>query len=466
VTTRNTQNLPDTLSLPEYTASPAVDAPLEDAGADACIVPGITLGSYRIDSVLGEGGMGVVYKAYDTLLNRPVALKVLSPRLLRNRDFLHRFRTEAQAQARLNSPNVVTLYSLAELPVGLMLVMEYVEGVTLDQRIKYGPLTVDEALRVFDLALRGVESAHQMGIVHRDLKPANIFITTQNEIKIMDFGVAHILDNQEHTAAGSMLGTLLYIPPEQINGKPADIRSDIYTLGIGLFETVTGRLPFERKSDYGLMHAHILEKPPKPRTLRREVPKRLENVILKAIEKDPEKRYQSAREFREALQKQARPSVAMRLLQVVSPTQYNFLPQARYLSRFDRRDKKSRRLLNLGFDIALIAIVAGLAFSLGLFPGKSQVPAGHRQPPPVTQAMPTPATLTETQPAAQAESPPATQVVAEPVATPPRRQSPKAKPAQKKPAQTRNRNNAPAPVKKDDPSPKKYDALKKAWGKS
>ncbi len=459
---RNTQNLPDTLSLPEYSASPALDAPQEEADAGACIVPGITLGSYRIDSVLGQGGMGVVYKAYDTLLNRPVALKVLPPRLLRNREFLHRFRTEAQAQARLNSPNVVTLYTLAEQPVGLMLVMEYVEGITLDQRIKYGPLTVEEALRVFDLALRGVESAHQVGIVHRDLKPANIFITTRNEIKIMDFGVAHILDNQEHTAAGSMLGTLLYIPPEQINGKPADIRSDIYTLGIGLFETVTGRLPFERKSDYGLMHAHILEKPPKPRTLRREVPKRLENVILKAIEKDPDKRYQSAREFREALLKQARPGVLMRLFQVVLPTHHNFLPRALRLSLFDRRDKKSRLALNLGFDILLLAIVAGLAFSLGLFPGKTQVPASDRRTPPVSQA----ATHAQAQPATQAGIPAEPQAVPEPVTTPPRTQRPKAKAAAKNPPPPKNRGTAPVPVKKDDPASKKYDTLKKAWGKS
>ncbi len=446
LTIRHTNDLPDTLSLPEYAASRVIEVPQDAYDASACIVPGITLGNYRIDSVLGEGGMGVVYKAYDTLLNRAVALKVLPPRLLRNREFLHRFRTEAQAQARLNSPNVVTLYTLAEMPAGLMLVMEYVEGITLDQRIKYGPLSVDEAVHIFDQALQGVESAHQMGIVHRDLKPANIFLTTHNEIKIMDFGVAYILDNQEHTAAGSMLGTLLYIPPEQINGKAADFRSDIYTLGIGLFETVTGRLPFERKSDYGLMHAHILEKPPLPRSLRREVPKRLENVILKAIEKDPDKRYQSAQEFRAALQKQAHPGAATRLLQAVSPINHAFLPRALHLSVFDRRDKKTRRALGLGFDFSLIAIVAGLAFTLGLFPSKSQAPVGDKSAVPMIQ------------PAIQ------------PVATPQRAQQPQEKPTQKKPTRKKpplatNRGSAPEQEKKTDPPTKKYDVLKKAWGR-
>ncbi len=442
MTIRNLHDLPDTLSLPEYTGSRAIAAngATEDMDdAIACIIPGVTLGSYRIDSVLGEGGMGVVYKAYDTLLNRPVALKVLPPRLLRNREFLHRFRTEAQAQARLNSPNVVTLYTLAEMPAGLMLVMEYVEGITLDQRIKRGPLSVDEAVRVFDQALQGVESAHHMGIVHRDLKPANIFITSQNEIKIMDFGVAHILGNQEHTSAGSMLGTLLYIPPEQINGKAADFRSDIYTLGISLFEAVTGRLPFERKSDYGLMHAHILEKPPKPRTLRREVPKRLENVILKAIEKDPDKRYQSAHEFRAALQKQTLAGAAS-LFQATSPGSHNLLPSALRQSVFDRRGKKSRRFMTLGFDIALIAAVTGLLFTLGLFPTQTQAPTGNKHIVLVNHATPS-------------------------HALPPKQKPAQQRPAQKKPPHSTTHRSSTVQEKKSNPPPKQYDVLKKAWGK-
>ncbi len=266
------------------------------------IEPGATLGNYLIISKLGEGGMGVVYKAHDTTLDRTVALKVLSPHLFRNKEFLQRFRIEAQAQARLNGPNIVTLHSLFDLSGSLVLVMEYIEGQTLAQRLhNEGRLSVATTVWVFEQALLGVERAHRLGIVHRDLKPSNIFITGSHEIKLMDFGVAKILDNKEMTQGGSMIGTLMYISPEQITGKDADFRSDIYTLGITLFEAVTGRLPFVKQSDYEYMDAHLHEQPPRPSTLQPDIPQELESVILKAIAKDPDRRFQSAHEFRSAL---------------------------------------------------------------------------------------------------------------------------------------------------------------------
>ena len=145
--------------------------------------PGSMLGNYLIVSQIGEGGMGVVYKAMDTVLDRTVALKILPPHLLQSQDFMHRFRTEAYAQARLHHPNIVTLYSMLEIPAGFVLVMEYVEGQTLHERIRgEGPLAPDQALRIFEQALCGVTYAHRMGIVHRDLKPDNIFITKKNEV--------------------------------------------------------------------------------------------------------------------------------------------------------------------------------------------------------------------------------------------------------------------------------------------
>jgi serine/threonine-protein kinase len=363
------ETLPTTVVL-EQTGPQAGTGP-EDT-ASKRVATGEILGCYRIEGVLGEGGMGVVYKAYDTLLNRTVALKVLPPHLLRNQDFLHRFRTEAQAQARLKSPNVVTLYALLEIPSGLVLVMEYVEGRTLDKRIAEGPLSVDEAVHVFEQILQGVDCAHRMGIVHRDLKPGNIFITSRGEIKIMDFGVARIIDNRDQTTAGSMLGTLLYIPPEQINGKAVDFRSDVYTLGISLFEAVTGRLPFERTTDYGLMHAHIVEKPPNPRALRRDVPKPLETVILRAMEKDPARRFQSAHEFREALLRHAgskRLRAALQHAATLGSLHQSLLPPAWRASLFDRRSKIYRTLVGLFIDSLLIAAVLALLMGLGLLPG-------------------------------------------------------------------------------------------------
>ncbi|MHB8454780.1 MAG: serine/threonine protein kinase [Acidiferrobacterales bacterium] len=266
------------------------------------IEPGSTLGNYLIVSKVGEGGMGVVYKAHDTTLDRAVALKVLSPHLFRNQEFLQRFRIEAQAQARLNGPNIVTLHSMFEVSGSLVLVMEYIEGQTLAQRLhNEGRLSVATTVWVFEQALLGVERAHRLGIVHRDLKPSNIFITSGHEIKLMDFGVAKILDNKDLTQSGSMIGTLMYISPEQVKGKDADFRSDIYTLGITLFEAVTGRLPFEKKSDYEYMDAHLHEQPPKPASIQPDIPKELEAVILKAMDKDPDKRFQNAHEFRSAL---------------------------------------------------------------------------------------------------------------------------------------------------------------------
>jgi serine/threonine-protein kinase len=356
---------PKTIRLDERLQQRRTDSMASAAATQSTLGPGSILGNYLIISQIGEGGMGVVYKAMDTVLDRTVALKILPPHLLQSPDFMHRFRTEAYAQARLNHPNIVTLYSMLEIPAGFVLVMEYVEGQTLQQRIhSEGPLAPDNALSIFEKALQGVAYAHHMGIVHRDLKPDNVFITQKNEVKIMDFGVAKILDNKEPTRSRSMVGTLLYISPEQINGRDADIRSDIYTLGISLFEAVTGRLPFERRTDYGLMHAHILEEPPRPRQLKRDLPKELERVILKAIEKEPDKRYQSASEFHAALLLHSRryglkPTTAEEEKATSLPRQFG-----------ERLALRNRVLGGIGFDAFLVAAVILLTLNLGSYPSQ------------------------------------------------------------------------------------------------
>ena len=347
------------------------------AATQSTLGPGSMLGNYLIVSQIGEGGMGVVYKAMDTVLDRTVALKILPPHLLQNPDFMHRFRTEAYAQARLHHPNIVTLYSMLEIPAGFVLVMEYVEGRTLHERIQSeGPLAPDAALSIFEQALRGVTYAHHMGVVHRDLKPDNIFITHKNEVKIMDFGVAKILDNKEPTRSRSMVGTLLYISPEQINGRDADVRSDIYTIGISLFEAVTGRLPFERRTDYGLMHAHILEEPPRPRQLKRDLPKALEKVILTAIEKEPDKRFQCAAEFHAALLRQSQ------RYGLVLPEADVDAASALPRQFGERLASRNRVLGGIGFDAFLIAAVVVLAFTLGLNPVQQRP---HDEVEPVTR---------------------------------------------------------------------------------
>ncbi len=330
--------------------------------------PGSMVGNYHLRELVGEGGMGLVYKATDTVLDRTVALKILPPYLTQNPDLLHRIRTEAHAQARLQHPNIVTLFSVLEVPAGFVLVMEYVEGMTLRQHIQtHGPLEPAEAVRVFDQAMQGVAYAHEMGIVHRDLKPDNIFLTRKGEVKIMDFGVAKIVDSREPTRSRSMVGTLLYISPEQINGRDADFRSDIYTLGIGLFEAVTGRLPFERRSDYALMHAHILERPPRPRGIRGNLPKALEGVILKAIEKEPGRRFQDIAAFRTALLRQG----GRHGLIGSDASRSRGAPT--WLARFGEQLKQPSPMFGgLGVDAMLLAVVVLLVFALGFYPGRER----------------------------------------------------------------------------------------------
>ncbi len=420
--------LPGTVVIADFAERRARELVREDAIGNQSLEPGTKLGRYLIVERLGGGGMGVVYKAQDTELHRTVALKVLPPQLCRHPEYLNRFRAEAQAQARLNDPHVITLYSLLELPAGEVLVLEYSEGQTLEQRVKSGgPLSPAEAVRIFDQALRAVEHVHAAGVVHRDLKPGNIFLTRAGQVKLMDFGVAKIMDQPDHGAHRTMVGTLLYIAPEQINGHTTDFRSDVYTLGVSLFEAVTGRLPFERRTDYALMHAHVQERPPRPRDFQRRIPSALEWVILKAIEKDPDRRFQSAAEFRKTLlklglvERRQRASVKKTsLFPDFMATQQDVTP--------DRR--ASRRLLgSLWLDAALIAIVIGLVYALGLYPQK---PAAND----------TPASITGVANASSSKSKPAP-VVKRTDASPATPSVPTSSP--KKPAN-------------------KYDALRDAWG--
>jgi len=356
-----TDKLPGTVVIADFAERRMREIAREDAPDDEPLAPGSKLGRYLIIERLGGGGMGVVYKAHDTELHRTVALKILPPHLCRHPEYLNRFRSEAHAHARLNHPNITTLYSLLELPAGEVLVLEFVEGQTLEQRLRAGgPLEPTEAVRIFDQALRAVEHAHAAGVVHRDLKPANIFLTRDARVKLMDFGVAKLMDQPEHAAHRTMVGTLLYISPEQINGHSTGFRSDIYTLGVTLYEAVTGRLPFERRSDYALMHAHVQERPPSPKEFQRSLPRTLEAVILKAIEKDPLRRYQSATEFRSALLKTG--LIERRHRRAGTAPDHYASP----------RVHPARRLLgSLSFDVGLIAALAGLAYVLGIFPMQS-----------------------------------------------------------------------------------------------
>jgi predicted Ser/Thr protein kinase len=265
---------------------------------------GEQVANFRIIEKLGEGGMGVVYKAMDVHLERPVAIKMLTPELSHNPEIVERFRTEARAQANLNHVNLATLYAFFVHEGNAFIAMEYVEGENFEQVIRRrGPLPVEDAVPWFKQALLGVGAAHRMGIVHRDIKPTNLMLNREGIVKVMDFGIAKVVGVRGATRTGMQLGTPAYMSPEQIQGRAIDVRTDIYALGITLYQMLSGHVPFEEGSDFEIMR-HQVSTPPPPMVSRHPyAPVQYQNVVTKAIEKNPESRYRSVEEFGAALER-------------------------------------------------------------------------------------------------------------------------------------------------------------------
>lgn len=263
---------------------------------------GRVIEGFEVVEKLGEGGMGVVYKATDTALGRVVALKALHSELTKDPQLTERFLSEARTQAQLNHPNLATLYRLFQFEQTYFMAMEFVDGETFAQMVRrMGPVPQDRAVPLFKQALAGLGHAHHAGIIHRDIKPSNIMVNKDGIVKVMDFGIAKILGGRGLTATGVRLGTLYYMSPEQIRNQPLDIRTDIYALGITLYELLTGRVPFDSDSDYDLMQQHIQKLPPSPRQYYPYLSPSLESVILEALEKDPKERFQTVEAFSRAL---------------------------------------------------------------------------------------------------------------------------------------------------------------------
>jgi serine/threonine protein kinase len=253
---------------------------------------------YKILSELGAGGMGIVYHGVDVMLEREVAIKKLRSEFSRTPDIAERFRREAKIQARLNHPNIAHLYSFFKDGDSFYIVMEFVDGIPFS---KLMPMPWQQALVVFLEVLEGLEYAHSLGVLHRDLKPDNIMAGPRGEVKIMDFGIAHVLGSVRQTREQSIVGTLQYVCPELINSKEIGPASDIYSLGILLFEIVSGKLPFTAENDFALLHQHLEKDPPLLSTVAPDVPSFLDDAIFKAMRKAPEDRFASCREMADFL---------------------------------------------------------------------------------------------------------------------------------------------------------------------
>jgi len=264
----------------------------------------VTIGQYWLGELLGAGGGGQVHAAFDTVLKRDVAIKSLRPELLRDGNFVDRFRAEATSLARLNHSNITTIHTFFEEKGGLYLVMELVRGDTLERLLKKrgGPLPMREALAIGAQAADGLAYAHSMGVIHRDIKPANLMVTRAGTVKLMDFGIARMHGSQRLTRDGSMVGTLAYMSPEQLRGEPGDERSDLYSLAIVLYEMLCGAAPFESKSDYELMRAQIHKKPRRPSLVVPDVEPGLETALLRALAKNPADRFASVGKFKQTLE--------------------------------------------------------------------------------------------------------------------------------------------------------------------
>ncbi|MFH1279478.1 MAG: protein kinase, partial [Candidatus Eisenbacteria bacterium] len=253
---------------------------------------GRTISHYKILEKLGEGGMGVVYKAEDTKLRRSVALKFLSPQSLIAKEQRTRLIREAQAAAILDHPNICTVYGVEEADGHTFISMAYIEGVTLTGRIQSGPLELNDVREIAVGVARGLGAAHEKGIVHRDLKSANIMVVPNGQAKIMDFGLAKLQGATKVTKTGMMVGTVSYMSPEQARGEGVDHRTDLWSLGVVVFEMLTGQLPFKGHYEQAVIY-QILNEDPKPvAALRTGVPVGLAKIVSKCLEKDQSDRYQ------------------------------------------------------------------------------------------------------------------------------------------------------------------------------
>lgn len=277
--------------------------------------PRIIAGRYRVDEVIGEGGMAKVYRGYDLTLGRDVAIKILDPELARDTAFRTRFRLEAQAASRMSHPSIVRVFdagdpnTAGERPTNPedrspYIVMELVHGTLLKDIIAAGPVSAEDAVRYVDGILEALDYSHKAGVVHRDIKPGNVMVTETGTVKVMDFGIARAVSDSSSTVAETtqIIGTAAYFSPEQAKGEPVDGRTDLYSTGVVLYELLTGRQPFRGDSPVAVAYQHVSETPLAPSEVEDDAPRYLDPIVLRALAKDPFQRFPDASTFRAALE--------------------------------------------------------------------------------------------------------------------------------------------------------------------
>jgi serine/threonine-protein kinase len=429
---------------------------------------GDRIGDYEVVGILGAGGMGKVYKVRNVISDRVEAIKVLLPELTNVPELADRFLREIKVLATLEHPHIAALRTAQRIDNQLVMVMELVEGVTVEEKLKSGPLPVDQAVDIVAQVLSALSYAHARGVIHRDIKPANMMVTEGGVVKLMDFGIAKAAGDRKLTMTGTTLGSLFYMSPEQIKGGDLDPRSDLYSLGVSLYEMVTGARPFKGDSDFSIMSAHLETQPVPPIEVDSRLPAALNEIILMSIVKDPAKRFQSATAFGAAIA-----SIGGRVPAAAAARP----PQARAAAAAPAappatapRSGSSRRglYMALGAVLAVLVLVAGaieIPKLLRTRAGESAAPAQQEalpatpaeQPPPSQPAVTEQAPVQESAPVAsqpaaakagagQAQQPPS-RPQAQPYAQPQSRQplQPQTQaPAQQQPAAVQPAAQAPA----------------------
>ncbi|MGH9401064.1 MAG: protein kinase domain-containing protein [Terriglobia bacterium] len=367
---------------------------------------------YEITGVLGAGGMGKVYKVRNVISDRVDAMKILLPDLAHEPELADRFLREIKVLASLNHPNIAAFHTALTFENQLIMVMEFVSGVTLNERLQQGPIPLKQAVTCIDQVLAALSYAHRQGVIHRDIKPANMMLTPEGSLKLMDFGIAKAATDPHLTRTGTTVGSLFYISPEQLNGGVMDARSDLYSLGVAMYEIMTGKRPFEGKSEYSLMAAHLKEAPRPPMEMNPALSPALNSVILMALAKNPDERFQSADALRAALTEASKdleattaPAVPLPLA-APGPAEHARQNQLNQLGA-QRHESHRGLYMMLGALIAIVIIVASAVELPRWFRARAHTQGAAPAAVNATQPAPVPVQEPARAPASSASSPPA-----------------------------------------------------------